>query len=391
MLIGLLICGVLFFLESQRRFAIPIRLQLVDGEGYSGYYPPLTAPASTTQPAPGEDYVADTWQEWAVTYRTGQLDHFDSRLTARPDAVVFDIAKSGEPATILIDFKVELKRALKTGDDGQRWDSSFHWWWSTPWQEVLRGEPLVTVLVDFRPAQAELSLSPMIFTGGENKVGDAKSWKTFIIFSGNPSIPSDASVIHLESSLAGKKSAAIQIINTQSWFLTQFYYPSRITGDPSPFTSERSRRGVVSPYGLNFTWELGQAGQTTFSWPTGVLTTDAAGQIVIVHTSTGTKILTVWKYLNGSQTVVVTATLAGPTATVTQVVATNRPGNATDESSGQKQTVNWIEAWLRGLMPKGFENLWWALGLVLGFVGLIVLAFILKLLSWALRGPSRGR
>jgi hypothetical protein len=311
-------------------------------------------------------------------------------MTANPEVVVFDIAKSGEPASILIEFKVELKRALKTGDDGQRWDSSFHWWWSTPWQEVLRGEPLVTVLVDFRPAQAELSLSPLIFTGGESKVGDAKSWKTFIIFSGTPSIPSDASVIHLESSLAGKKSAAIQIINTQSWFLTQFYYPSKITGDPSPFTAERSRRGVVSPYGLNFTWETGQAGLGTISWPTGVLTTDAAGRIVIVHTSTGTAIVTVWKYLNGTQTVIVTATLAGPTDTVTQVVATNRP-NGTDGSSGQTKAVNWIEATLRSWMPKGFEDLWWVLGIVLALVGLVVLAFILKLLMWALRGPSRGR
>jgi len=387
MLTGLLLCGVLFYVESQRKYAIPIRLQLVDEDGYG--YPLMPPFTETTSAISGEDYVADTWQEWDVMYRTGQPEHFDSRLTARPDAVVFDIAKSGEPATILIEFKVELKRGLKTGDDGQRWDSSFHWWWSTPWQEVLRGEPLVTVLVDFRAAQAELSLSPIIFTGGESKVGDAKSWKTFIIFSGTPSIPSDASVIHLESSLAGKKSAAIQIINTQSWFLTQFYYPSKITGDPSPFTAERSRRGVVSPYGLNFTWELAQAGQTTFSWPTGVLTTDAAGRIVIVHTSTGTAIMTVWKYLNGTQTVIVTATLAGPTATVTQVVATNRPGNATD-STDQKKGVNWIEAWLRGLMPKGFENLWWVLGIVLGLVALVVLAFILKLLSWALRGP-RGR
>ena len=388
MLTGLLICGVLFYLESRRSYAIPIRLQLLDGEEYPPLMPPFTE--TTSSAVSGGDYVADTWQEWDVAYRTGQLDHFDSRTTANPGTVVFDIAKSGEPASILIDFKVELKRALKTGDDGARWDSAFHWWWSTPWQEVLRGEPLVAVLVDFRPAQAQLSLSPIIFTGSESKVGDAKSWKTFIIFSGSPSIPSDASVIHLESSLAGKNSAAIQIINTQSWFLTQFYYPSRITGDPSPFTAERSRRGVVSPYGLNFTWEIGQAGQTTFSWPTGVLTTDAAGQIVIVHTATGTKIVTVWKYLNGSQTVVVTATLAAPTATVTQVVATNRPGNGTDGSTGQTKAVNLIEAWLRGLMPKGFEDLWWVLGIVLGLVALVVLAFVLKLLMWALRGP-KGR
>lgn len=336
------------------------------------------------------DYVADTWQEWDVTYALGVPQHFDSRLEQDPTRVVFDIAKSGEPLSILIEFKVELKRSLRTGNDGGKWDNSFHWWWSTPWQEILRGEPLVTVLVDFRPAESELSLAPLVFTGSESKVGASKSWKSFIIFSGNPSQPADASVIHLESALAGKSSAAIQIINTQTWFLTQFYYSSLITGDPSPFTSERSRIGVASPYGLNFNWMQGQAGSGTFSWPTMVISTDSTG-IVLIQTVTGTQIVTLFTYLNGTRTVYVTGTLVGPTVTVTQVIATNRPttGGSEDGKTVPKAWWEMVMAWLKSLMPARFEELWWLLGLILLIVAVIVLAVILKILRWALGGKKK--
>ena len=374
-LIGLMVVAGIVALEFRRLNPVPIRFEFVNDSGQLQ-----------------EDYVADTWQEWQVTYVTGQTESLDSRSFVDPSRVVFDVAKSGEPATIMIEFKVELKRALKSGDDGGKWDGSFpfgHYWFSTPWQEILRGEPLVAVLVDFRPAVAELSLSPLIFTATENKIGDAKVWKAFIVFSGNPSVPSDASVIRVEGSLAGKKSAAVQIVNTQTWFLTQFYYPSKITGDPSPFTNERSRRGVVSPYGLNFMWQQGQAGSTTFSWPTAVISSDTGG-IILIHTVTGTSIMTLWKYMNGTQTVLVTATLAGPTMTVTQTIATNRPTGGTDggSSTGAKGLWPAIVAWLRSLMPAGLEDLWWLLGIALFIVAVVILAFIVKILKWALSGKK---
>jgi hypothetical protein len=99
--------------------------------------------------------------------------------------------------------------------------------------------------------------------------------------------------------------------------------------------------------------------------------------------------MTLWRYMNGTQTVLVTATLAGPTVTVTQTIATNRPTGGTEtKPTAGKTPWDMLVGWLKSLMPPGLEDLWWLLGIVLFIVAVVTLAFLVKLLKWALGGKK---
>ena len=325
-------------------------------------------------------HVADTWQEWLVTYADGSTARFDSRDTEDPTGISLDVTGTREPCTLLVEFKVELRIDLKSGNDGAKWAGG-HYWTTTPWQEILRGEPIVTVLVDGRAAASGLSLNPLIFTARENKAGDTKAWKAFIVFSGSPSTPSDATLINVNSALVGKGSALIQVINNQVWILTQLYDPSWITGDPSPLTNERSRKSAVNPYGLSFTWTPAITGPATFTWPTGYVTTGPSG-IVLIYTQTGTTTVTLWTYVTvedgATKTRTVTATLAGPTVTVTETIATNRPTGGTTGGGTATGILAGIEKWLKPWLPEWLQPYWLIVFLLLVFFGLWLLVRLFR-------------
>jgi len=114
-------------------------------------------------------HVADTWQEWTVTFVNRRMLDYKSA----PVAIGFELASaSGMPSVLDITFPTELTATLP----------SYYDLWSG-WKTVLTSIPVMTVLVDYRAAGSLSSFEPITFSS-DDAVGTKRAWTARIVFSG---------------------------------------------------------------------------------------------------------------------------------------------------------------------------------------------------------------
>ena len=328
--------------------------------------------------------VANTWQEWSVSFRNGQFAYYKSDVLA----VSFELVPNAEPSVLDITFPTVLTANLPSHHD-----------LFTGWKTVVAAIPVMTVLVDYRAAGALSNFQPISFTS-DDQVGTKKSWTARIVFSGSPS--QTQNMLNLQDSLSGKSSAFIQVVLSQVWTTYQswdysaasIYCNGEIVGikvSTGPELCQTSQKTVPSPYGLNFNWSPAATGTASFTWPTGLVTTAAScpggGNICQIWTHTGTDTITLW---SNSRTTV-TATLAGPTSTVTQGIGTLPTDGTSGLGSGACKLAGVvIPDWFCGKWL-GVPNWAWVILAVLGFILFIaILAYALRKQSSPHAGGSKA-
>lgn len=159
----------------------------------------------------------------------------------------------------------------------------------------------------------------------------------------------------------GKSKALVQVsmgelwTHYRSWIVSPTVPPGcDIQIDFGECMQQLDREPVLSPYTLLFNWTPQATGPASFTWPTGIVFTSNNVPIQ-VWTHTGTDTIVLWQS--------VTATLAGPTATVTQTIGTNFGASLPGEGTAlpfQLCNISWL-SWLCGTMF-GMAN--WLLALI---------------------------
>jgi hypothetical protein len=192
----------------------------------------------------------------------------------------------------------------------------------------------MTLLVDGRAVGAVTSFSSIVFTTSDS-IGAVKSWKTLIQFQGAAG-SFDGPILNAQNALQGKQSALIQVVWNELYVQYKAWIYSAesrscasvlIGGSKYNCLDELGRHMDGDPYAIAFGWTPAISGTATFTAPTPIVTTDKSGNIIIVHTVTGTQTFTLWS--------TVPVTLAGPTETVTVTVGTNPGGTNTGNNTGE--------------------------------------------------------
>lgn len=156
-----------------------------------------------------------------------------------------------------------------------------------------------------------------------------------------------------------------------------------------PILCQTSQKTVPSPYGLYFDWTPEMTGTASFTWPTAIVTTSntcpGGGNICQIWTLTGTKTVTLW---TNSKTTV-TATLAGPTNTVTQGIGTMPNATSTSTSwptTGACKIAGFpVPDWFCKT-SFGVANWLW---ISIGILAVLVIAFLLSRRKSGNRRPSK--
>lgn len=312
-------------------------------------------------------HVADVWQEWTVRFKDGHSQSFRSDFKPISFQTV-PTSASGEPSVLDITFSIKLQYRLRMEES----------WPLYKWDEVLKVDPIMTVLVDGRGVGAVSTFEPIVFTS-DDALGTVKTWTARVVFQGQSGAVSYPTV-NAVNALAGKQQAFVQVIMSELWTQYRAWWYSAESRQCGVVVvgghcwDELSRKTEASPYGLNFIWTPTATGTATFTWPTAILTTDTGGNPVVVYTVTGTKTFLLWR--------TVTATFVGPTETVTITVGTNIGGTPSPEPSnycGKDDSFSKFMCWVsRSTGILGYQIPNW---LILVVVLVVILWLISRLFT----------
>jgi len=298
-------------------------------------------------------HVANTWQEWTVTYTDGSVESFRSDS---PTQVMLQAATSSrQPAALKIIFPTVLTSQLKRED-----------YPLAVREQVVKCHPVVLVLVNFTQVLRVTNFEEIVFDS-TMKVGDTKSWTAYVLFSGNlPSEP-NVGVADLRGSLANAGSAVIQVVMAQfweTWSIYQVWYVLRLGNPPDRVDSTQlSVKTVESPYAVGFKWTPTITGTPTYTWPTAVISI-TSNTLIQVWTQTGTSVITLWS--------TVPVTIGGPLTTVTQTIGVLQTTTTLGGGQGNEGWNAFVK-WWKSLLPDWLQNWWW-----------LVLAVAVLLLLWIL-------